>query len=219
MSHVIPVTIIDDFFEDPNLIRSFALEQEFKLAEDLKWPGFRTACISTLNIELFDHINKRFLLSFYDEESVKGIQIGTSACFQSVPSNMVGGWVHRDDSLISGIVYLSPNAHPDSGTSIYKRKTSTSFIKNSDLKQQSIQQQQANIVAKEDNNDQFRETITVKNEYNRLIAFDGCSLHAAGSFEGTDLNDSRLTLVFFVHGLIHQIPNLNHYPAQRRHFF
>lgn len=42
------------------------------------------------------------------------------------------------------------------------------------------------------------EKVTVKNEYNKLVMYDPTYTHAPEAGFGTDINDCRLTMVFFV---------------------
>jgi hypothetical protein len=50
---------------------------------------------------------------------------------------------------------------------------------------------------KEQEKEQFDETINVSNVYNRLISFEASEYHAAQNYFGQD-DESRLILVFFV---------------------
>jgi hypothetical protein len=49
-----------------------------------------------------------------------------------------------------------------------------------------------------ENNELFEETISFKNIYNRLVAYDGFQYHGVPKFLGSD-QKPRLTQVFFVH--------------------
>jgi hypothetical protein len=66
---------------------------------------------------------------------------------------------------------------------------------------------------KEQEKEQFDETINVSNVYNRLISFEAGEYHAAQNYFGQD-DESRLILVFFVskfdaHSLPLERANLN----------
>ena len=62
---------------------------------------------------------------------------------------------------------------------------------------------------RKENNEQFIESIVVKNKFNRLIAFDSHLYHSAEGIDDDDTHD-RLTLVFFIEKL-----NVDEYPLQR----
>ena len=59
-NYIIPTTIVDDFFDDPELVRKFALEQEYKSDPDLKWPGARSAELHSVDPNFFGNTIQRF---------------------------------------------------------------------------------------------------------------------------------------------------------------
>lgn len=205
-----PVTIFDNFFETPEIIREYALKQEFLQAEGGDWPGLRTTQLSELNQELFDVFCKKLFSLFFNYRNCS-IDWTVEATFQRVPDygktkyeNMSQGWIHPDnDSFFSGVVYLNKNFPPNTGTSIYaptcdnlkfsveeKRKYYTGqYISDEEYSE-----------ALEKNNSQFVETVKVENVFNRLVLFESGQYHGVPSFySGT--GEDRLTLVFFVHDL------------------
>jgi hypothetical protein len=55
--NITPVTVLDNFFDDPNSIRSWALAQEF-ISDPLgNWPGKRTKPLGHLNPEFLHQVN------------------------------------------------------------------------------------------------------------------------------------------------------------------
>jgi len=208
MNMVIPVTIIDDFFDDPMAIVQYALEQEYLPDPENKWPGVRTDSMHNLNQNLFEQINSKLLRIFYP--GVKYSYI-CGCFFQKVPANFNSGWIHRDESIVSGIIYLNPNPNPNSGTTIYKCKTPWATVNNIKEKQKAYSLQTNDMDAMEKNNSQFRESIIVKNEFNRLIAFDGHTHHGANDFDQIYSNEERLTIAFF----IYSIQSITPYPMIR----
>jgi hypothetical protein len=207
MMHTSPVTILDNFLDDPDKIRAWALQQEYHPAEDGKWPGLRSKPIHELDTPFFHLVCRKFFSQFYDVQNMKELSWEVSMNFQMVSKDYDSGWIHSDEegSQITGIIYLSPNANLNGGTSIYRNKSNliqpihvnTDFKKDSYLKKISIQEAKKN---KEDHNAQFEETIRVSNVYNRLICFDSQLKHGAQDFFGEG-EESRLTLVFFVNKL------------------
>ena len=205
-----PVTIVDDFFETPEVIRQYALNQDYIKADSGNWPGLRSDHIGNINPELFDVFCKKLLGLFFNFNN-STISWEIEATFQRVPDygklkyeNMSQGWIHPDDdSFFSGVVYLNKNFPPNTGTSIYspvcenlemhleeKRKYYTGqYISDEDYSK-----------ALEKNNSQFVETVKVENVFNRLVLFEGGEYHGVPSFySGT--GEDRLTLVFYAHCL------------------
>ena len=123
--------------------------------------------------------------------------------FQKINSSYQEGWVHCDEALLTGIVYLNEKSNPNGGTTIYKPKNLSYNEKNRDKKHsfyKGLLSDEDGIKFRNEHNEQFNESIIVKNEYNRLICFDGFLPHGANDYTNIN-NEERLTLVFFIHQL------------------
>lgn len=203
----IPVTVLDNFFDEPDKVRRWALQQEYLPDSEGRWPGLRSNYIHELDDPFFQLTCRKFFSQFYELREEKEIQWNVSMNFQIVHEGYDSGWIHSDQitSQITGIVYLTPNSNLNGGTSIYRQKANllqhthrnTEHKENSYLNKMSIEDAKQ---YKQEHNSQFEETIRVSNVYNRLIAFDSHLHHAAQDFFGEG-QDSRLTLVFFVNKL------------------
>lgn len=197
MMHNIPVIILDDFLDNPDSWRELGTNCEYFTSEIGNWPGERSRPLPELDKNAFDLLTQKFFSVFYDERYEK-LQWSIDARFQKIPAKYGEGWVHKDESKISGIVYLTPDSNIDSGTSLMQPKRFESSI-NQDVKQalfkDRIKPEQANQ-AREENNNQYIETIRIGNRYNRLVAFDGHIPHKANIYNSSD--GERLTLVFFI---------------------
>jgi hypothetical protein len=202
----VPVTILDNFFDNPDKVRTWALQQEYLPDPEGRWPGLRTELIHELDEPFFKHICRKIFSQFYDLANEQ-IEWEVTMCFQLVDGNYDSGWIHSDEKLtqITGIIYLSPNSNLNGGTSIYREKSNmihyvyrnSEYKVNSYLNKVSIEEAKK---YKEEHNAQFEETIRVSNAYNRLVLFDSHLHHAAQDFFGEG-QDSRLTLVVFVNKL------------------
>lgn len=204
-----PVTIVDDFYETPDLIREYALSLPYYATEDGRWPGARSPQISEVNKKLFETFNNKLFSLFFDFEKT-GLEWCVESSFQQVDSfsedkNNIknDGWIHSDgDAIFSGVVYLNPNPKPDWGTSVYKLKPNevddctqkTKFLHYSESEDFNEEEY---IEEKTRNNNKFVESIRVENVYNRLIIFEGGVYHGVPSFYSDD-DEARLTQVFFV---------------------
>ena len=200
-----PVVIVDNFFKNPEKVKNFALYQEFKRDETSNYPGLRTDCLSVIEPSLYNEFLKKFFSIYYDFkfEEVNWI---VEAKFQKTDNNFDTGWIHYDNdgysnNKIAGIVYLTPNAPLNSGTSIYKTKNNVLIPLIDTQAKYSHYQINGNSEElkklKEQEKEQFEETINISNIYNRLISFEAGEYHAAQNYFGED-NKSRLILVFFV---------------------
>jgi hypothetical protein len=195
-----PTTVVDDFFEYPDAVREFALQQEYLLDSNNEWPGKRSKPLHELNPAFFnDTVNKIFLL-FYDLEKTK-ISWSANAYFQKVDSKYQEGWIHTDNNICTGIIYLSKSKNK-CGTTIYRPiDPINTIIKNTDKKCESFNN--TDLIPNTsnfrlENNKQFRPTVTAQEEYNRLVLFDGHLFHGANEFYGNEDDSTRLTLVFFI---------------------
>lgn len=212
-NYIIPTTVVDDFFDNPQWVREFALLQEFKPDPESMWPGKRTELLETIHKPLFDHTINRALSMFYDiHDPANAIEWHANASFQLVNAIHNTGWIHKDLDKITGIIYLNPDANPSGGTTIWEAKEEATVLKNHDQKKATFKNVELSNELdsyRQENNDQFIESITVKNKFNRLVMFDGNLYHAADEYFGQG-DDTRLTLVFFIDGLF-----AKDYPLQR----
>jgi hypothetical protein len=200
-----PVTIVDNFYENPELVREFALAQKFHPSNG-RYPGSRTDLISDLNKSFFDIFCKKVTSLFYDFNSTK-LEWSVETAFQKIgklsknkDSKFNEGWIHYDPYIFSGIIYLSENSV---GTNIYDpinpedthhdQEQRDIFYSGGEI---SEQEYSAGII---ENNSKFKESIRIDGKFNRLVLFEGGVWHGVPSFYCE--NGERLTQVFFFHSL------------------
>jgi hypothetical protein len=199
----IPTIVVDNFYEDPNLWRDFALSQEFFKGDRGNWPGLRTELLHRLNRNLFNVTLKKllFILKEYGITEVSELQTG----FQSIDETYGRGWVHDDDPSfqVAGIIYLNKDAPLGAGTTIYEDSVdfngdqySKAFVEDVHLSSPNDREKYQKY--REDQISKFEKSIVVENVFNRLIMFDSRCWHSADNFFGKTKEDSRLTQVFFI---------------------
>ncbi len=191
-----PTTIVDGFFENPDAIRNFALNQRYSTDPENAWPGKRTDEISNISPLLFNGVVNKIYNLFYSVEQRDIFYICRSH-FQLVDSSYGSGWIHKDDPfLITVIVYLTPNCVE--GTSLYNKKD---CLDESDSLVYKKKEAYKNLTPDKDscekNNSLFEETVNIKGIYNRMVLFDSVKYHGAHNFFGYDKDTARLTLVMF----------------------
>ena len=201
-SHI-PTTIFDNFFDDPDKIRKWALSLEYHATTTGNWPGLRTKFIHEIDEPFFNYTCMRVLAQFYDITK-ENVTWNAMMQFQLVDKKYGSGWVHSDESGgdITGLIYLSPDCHIGGGTSIYQTKQNVIQSNNDNLSHKiSFFLDKANHDQvenfRQENNSQFEETISISNVYNRLLCFDSHLCHSAQEYFGEG-EESRLTLVFFM---------------------
>jgi hypothetical protein len=202
-----PCLILDDFYDDPDEIRKFALEQDYFEADNGQYPGKRTKPLDIINPKLFNSFCSKFFSLYYDFK-LQRVNWSVDSYFQLIDpyaeDKLNQGWTHVDyNSVVSGVIYLNIKADENSGTVICHLKEDELF----DYEQKSKhefnlgQMQNLNeyVSALEKNNLKFNETLVCKNRYNRIVSFDGNNFHRVQNYNTK--HESRLTQVFFVNGL------------------
>ena len=124
MKFKFPLTVVNDFFEDPYSVIEYANSLKY-FNEDKNYPGERTKDLYEINPEFYNAINNKILSIFFDRE--KSIEAKSCIFFQKETHEELkkmgkaAHWIHRDDLYeIIFIVYLNPNLN--AGTSVYKQK-------------------------------------------------------------------------------------------------
>ena len=173
--------VVDNFYADPIAVRNFALKQEFVEEKDY-YKGCRTK-------------HQYFLPGTKEAfEKIMGIQIreweshGMCGKFQycTAQDSLV---YHHDGQTWAAMIYLTPDAPYDCGTSLFASKNGAR--KSSD----------ANIGTAFDggfyDSTKFDLIDSIGNVFNRLFIFDAQNIHAASKYFGQTLEDSRLFHIFF----------------------
>lgn len=199
-----PVTVVEDFYDDPDAVRTFALSQKFKFRHQMKgvdyvFPGCRTKDVSEINKPLFELVSEKINALFHNtEHDVMRWQITTS--FQSVSAEYGTGVIHTDNNTVfAAVLYLSPNAPLEAGTSLFKPNEKFDEDKyEQSLKDNDKRFDTGELVMDTAYHEMFNEVVRVNNVYNTMILYEGRHFHAANGFFGKTLKDSRLAQVFFV---------------------
>lgn len=199
-----PITVLENFYEDPDKIRTFALSQKYKFRHQIKgaeyvFPGCRTKDLSLINKPLFEKLSKKIISLFHNEENdVMRWSITTS--FQSVSAEYGQGVIHADQNTVfAAVLYLTPDAPLDAGTSLFKPNNKFDADKYEwCLKENDRRFDEGQIIMDTSYHDMFDEVVRINNVYNTLILYEGRHYHAANEFFGKSLKDSRLAQVFFV---------------------
>ena len=209
-----PITIIDNFFDDPDKIVEFGNQQKFYPTTDGRGPGSRTLPIEQINDDFRRHlVAKLSEVMFTHYSDCEGMAITTS--FQKVDPfhedqyhKKNRGWVHKDHKCqVGGIVYLNRNPEKDTGLSFYKFKNGF-YVEKSELSQA----KEALYLGKDIDDetyercwdllhDEFVETMKIEHVYNRCIIFNGSSYHGVPTY---GKEQTRLTLPFFIRSVLYQ---------------
>ena len=206
---------VDNFFANPDLIRNFGLNLPKTSHSGGVWPGKRSKELCYVDLELNTAILLKVFSVYFDLRYENIEWENSSVCFQQIKkysndkNNIKNkGWIHQDsDMSFAGVIYLTPNIDPNSGTSLYDLKENEKenymtygvpYSKHLLFKGEKIKEElyKNNF---EKHNNKFIEKTRFQNIYNRMICYDSKEFHAANSFfsEG----DERLTIIFFVNNI------------------
>ena len=193
-----PNVCIDNFFKQPEEIIKYADNLEYFDDPNGNFPGKRSKPLHQIDREFYSFVCSKYLRCFYTDDQMQNqLTFRAMAHFQKIGKDLGNGWIHSDDpNLHTQIIYLSPNASPDEGTSLFiPNSPITSEIghkvkKELYLKKISHEEAEKNRIA---NNERFTETVRFANIYNRCIGFDSAQWHSANRLD----QGERLTLITF----------------------
>lgn len=176
--------IVDDFYEDPDSVRKFALEQPYTVEGN--YPGLRTGPSSPQDSMYL----KKYIEANVISKSISYWGDGYNTAFQyTTEANST--WVHHDETQWAGIVYLSPNPPENSGTTMYSHKETGIY-------DHSGSTADLNNVGDAEDLSKWKKEIEIENRYNRLIIYNGLLYHrSTNAGFGQDLASGRLFQTFF----------------------
>ena len=204
---------VDEFFSNPDEIVEYSNSLQKYPQTSGEWPGVRSDPLCDINPTLNTSILKKIFSCYFGNENVSCES--SSIYFQEIQrfhehkdDVRNRGWIHSDTNAeLAGLIYLSPNIDPDSGTSLFNgvdldseeaikiskesTKAKEEFYKSGVfdwLSYSKIYNQHENF---------FIEKTRFQNIYNRMIAYEATEFHRANNFHHEGSNN-RLTLVFFI---------------------
>jgi hypothetical protein len=179
---------VDNFYENPDAVREFALKQEYVEG------GFGRGFIGrrTEKQFLFPGLKEKF-------EEIIGMKIteweshGMNGRFQNAHAGEPLVW-HCDSQKWGGMLYLTPDAPYQCGTTLYAHKKTRA---------RSYYDEGWDAAWKDIPGDPhldgtpFEPVDVLGNVYNRLVIFDASNIHSASEYFGTVMENSRLWQMFF----------------------
>jgi hypothetical protein len=180
--------IVDNFYENPDQVREFALKQEYVEG------GFGRGFIGRRTEQqfLFPGLKERF-------EEIMGRKIteweshGMNGRFQIAWAGEPLVY-HCDSQQWGGMLYLTPDAPYSCGTTLYAHKTTRA---------RTYYDEGWDVAWKDIPGDphldgtHFEAVDVLGNVYNRLVIFDASAIHSASQYFGTVKDNARLWQMFF----------------------
>lgn len=189
------VIVIDDFYKNPNKIREYALQLTYQDPENHGAVGYRSEKgrkILNGTKELFEKLLDK---SIPHGNSHGEWNYSTNGCFQWCNAKVPIVY-HADSQEYAGIVYLTPDAPPNCGTSFFRHKKykirDFTIFNKSDWYNSILNYKEPNL-----DKTQWEIVDSIGNVYNRLVIFNARYIHAVTEYFGEDINNSRLFQLFF----------------------
>ena len=185
--------VVDNFYEDPYAVREFALQQIY-------YPGEGAVGHRTRKQFLFDGLRESFEYiidaKIPDRDNGYGwFDEGINGRFQYCPAGTPSVF-HCDSQKWAAVIYLTPDAPPQSGTSFYRHKE-TKIFHNSQIDWAAGQGTKVFNQHTFVDSTPYEMVDTVGNVFNRLVLFDGGLIHSGVNYFGWDISSSRLFHIFF----------------------
>lgn len=176
------IFVVDNFYSDPFAVREHALKQEF-IADLRYYKGKRT------EEQFFVPGTKKVFESIIGSSISIWEDYGMNGVFQTCNAEDPLVY-HTDLQQWAGMVYLTPGAPFQAGTSMYAHK---------ETKARHVSDPGIDIAFDGGFYDstKFELVDTVGNVFNRLVIFNGKCIHAASQYFGKDVEDARLFHMFF----------------------
>lgn len=184
--------VVDNFYEDPDEVRSFALRQKY-------FPGEGAVGHRTRKQFFFKGVKEKF-------EEIMGKKIlnegehswyypGINGRFQYCEAGTKRVY-HCDEQQYAALVYLTPDAPPECGTTFFRHKK-TKRRHNREINWASGEGQ---LVFPGDtflDKTRYEQVDVVGNVYNRCVIFDGGLIHSASDYFGASMITCRLHHMYF----------------------
>lgn len=199
VNDVIPgIIAIDNFYNDPMAVRELALQQDFQPSEyhkgkrtkfKLTVPGVKEKIESVLGRRITD----------WDSQAHNTV---FQSCTSSDP--LVYHYDHQD---YAAMIFLTPDAPPECGTTFYRHKKETWLDRELEVGKNNVKDEKHKqelehslIGSKHDDfldGTKWEVTDSLGNKFNRFVMFDSKQIHAASKYFGSSVETGRLFQMFF----------------------
>jgi hypothetical protein len=187
----INLIITDDFYQDPDPVRQYALNQEFTVYGN--YPGQRTHPV------FYDSLKNsiQYLVQHAGGKITQFEEFEYNTAFQYTTAKD-SSWIHSDQTTMwAGVCYLTPDAPLTAGTALYKHKA-TGLYKAAVKADGSYDSELMDKIYLDSRDLSKWEMVDiVGNKYNRLVLYRGDLFHSSLDYFGTNQYDGRLFQTFF----------------------
>lgn len=184
------IWIEDDFYENPDEVRKYALEQMYwdKGHGGVGWRTRKQFIFDGVK-EKFESIMNKKITNWTETYSICGVFQAGFGNLNGIPPQVF----HADSQQWAAMVFLTPDAPVQTGTKIVRNKKSKIYHTS----------QSENVFDYFPNQGTFCDSTlyedvdVVGNVYNRLVIFDGQCIHTSCGYFGSSFETGRLWQMFF----------------------
>jgi len=182
------ILVIDNFYNNPDAVRDYAMTREYVERGYHGAVGHRT-----LKPKHFNGVKEKFE-SLLGKKMAEGNELGgwdyqTNGVFQHCMAEDPFV-IHADDQKWAAMVYLTPDAPVECGTTLYRHK-----VTGQDKVEQSSDWEifEGNFY----DPTPFEVVDVIGNKYNRMVLFHAKHIHAASQYFGNSIENDRLFQLYF----------------------
>jgi hypothetical protein len=192
---------VDDFYPAPDLVRARALRMGYEQPEHLV--GWRTKPFHPAGIRRRIERALRARTTRWPDDP-DGLDISNGSFFFGLSAGRLAErvGVHYDtpSSHVTMVVYLTPGAAPDAGTSLWQHRATglTARPTPADARRlgTTLERLEAQLLRDSTNLRRWREIDRVGNLYNRAVFYHSGLLHSATRHFGSNLHNGRVYQTF-----------------------
>ena len=190
------IMVFENFYKNPAEIRKYALGLNYQSPENHGAVGYR--CQEGRKILPG---TKEFFEKSLGCKIKFGTELGewdysTNGCFQWCNKDVPLVY-HADSQEYAGIIYLTPDAPPNCGTSFFKHKKYNSMFGKAIFKHDDWHDPNLEYNDWFLDKEPWEQVDSIGNVYNRLVIFKASNVHAVTEYFGETIEDSRLFQLFF----------------------
>ncbi|HEV3059691.1 MAG TPA: hypothetical protein VGY48_15680 [Vicinamibacterales bacterium] len=173
------IVVVDNFLPDPGSVRHTALAQMFYASDGYKGKRTREQFLQDAYKVAFEDL-LRIKIGKWGEHEMNGtFQVCT-------PEDPIV--YHCDSQRYAGIIFLTPDAPPAAGTTLYRSKAS---------KQRRFVDDPSMFAGGFYDSTLWETVDVIGNVYNRLVLWRGDLVHSASCYFGQTVDNARLFQMFF----------------------
>ncbi len=188
------LVVVENFYSDPDKVREYAMSLEFNPHSQYH-KGCRTEVKTIFDgtREFFESILKK-KITHWEGHVYNGV---FQYCIAEDPLVY-----HTDNQAYAAVVFLTPDAPVECGTSFFKSKHNGLMRYPTEQDCERLNQSEKELFKEMFGGNFYDKTRweladTIGNVYNRMVIWDAKKVHAASAYFGNTLENSRLFHMFF----------------------